>query len=1151
TVTIAALPAVTNATDHPGIAITFSEPVTGLELSDFSTDGISLSNLAGSGADYTVDVTLIGEDGEKSFSLAAGAASDTAGNESLASNVVTTILDTTPPSVVIAGLPDLTNQTSHPGITITFSESVSGLGLDDFDTNGVNLSNLQGSGTDYTVDVLLTGEDGLKSLSLNAGAAADAAGNASLASNTISTTLDTTQPGVTIAALPNPTRETVHTGLAINFSEDVTGLELSDFVTDGMALTNLLGSGTSYTIDVELTGEDGVKSLSLPADAATDSAGNLSLASNIVTTTLDTTPPTVTIASLPATTSQTSFTEVAITFSETVTGFGLDDFATNEMVVSNLQGGGTSYTVDVTITGEDGEKSFSVNAGAAVDAAGNASLASNLVTVTLNTAAPSVTIAGLPSITNQTSFPGVTVTFSEAVSGLEVSDFVVDGVEVSNLQGSDANYTIDVTLTGEDGSKSIFLPAGAAENGLGNLTGDSNTLTTTLDRVAPTVTIAAIPSVTNQTDLGTVAITFSKSVTGLELSDFMTEGVLLSNLAGSGSSYTIDVELIGEDGTKSFSIPASAASDAAGNASLASNTVTSILDTTRPTVVIADLPAITNETTLTDIAINFSEDVTGLDLGGFSTSGVSLSNLQGGGASYTVDALFTGGEGEKSFSLLAGAATDAAGNESLASNVVSTILDATPPTVAIVDLPEFTNETNFPAIAVTFSKSVTGLELSDFATDGVELSNLQGTDASYTVDVELTGEDGTKSFSLAAGAATDAAGNVNTASNTVSTTLDRLAPSVIIADLPEITNQMDLGAIAVTFSKPVSGLELADFNTDGIALSNLTGTGTAYTVNVELTGEDGEKSFSLAAGAATDVAGNVNTASNTVSTTLDREAPSVVIADLPELTNQTDLGAIAVTFSKPVSGLELADFNTNGILLSNLTGSDASYTVDVELTGEDGTKSFFLAAGAASDSAGNVNAASNTVATVLDREQPTVTIAELPEFTNETTFPAIVVTFSKAVSGLELSDFATDGVELSNLTGSDASYTVDVELTGEDGTKSFSLAAGSATDAAGNINTASNTVSTTLDRVAPSVTIADLPMITNQTDLGAIAVTFSKPVSGLELSDFTTDGIALSNLTGTGTAYTVNVELTGEDGEKSFSLAAGAATDVAGNVNTA
>ena len=128
--------------------------------------------------------------------------------------------------------------------------------------------------------------------------------------------------------------------------------------------------------------------VSVPAGAATDAAGNASLAStstdnSVAFSTVDTTAPTVTINQAagqadPTSTSQINFT---VAFSETVTGFTASDisFANSTVggtLTATVTGTGATYNVAVSGMSGAGNVVVSVPAGAATDAAGNASLAS-------------------------------------------------------------------------------------------------------------------------------------------------------------------------------------------------------------------------------------------------------------------------------------------------------------------------------------------------------------------------------------------------------------------------------------------------------------------------------------------------------------------------------------------------------------------------------------------------------------------------------------------------------------------------------------------------------------------------------------------------------------------------------------------------------
>lgn len=117
-------------------------------------------------------------------------------------------------------------------------------------------------------------------------------------------------------------------------------------------------------------------------------------------------------------------------------------------------------------------------------------------------------IAALPAYTNQTSIEGVELTLDEAVALVEAGDFVTDGVTVSSITGAGTTRTLDLTLTGGDGPKTLQLNAGALTSDEGNLNLASNQVSTILDTVAPVTTISSDVSSSQTTQ---VTLTFSAS----------------------------------------------------------------------------------------------------------------------------------------------------------------------------------------------------------------------------------------------------------------------------------------------------------------------------------------------------------------------------------------------------------------------------------------------------------------------------------------------------------------------------------------------------------------------------------------------------------------------------------------------------------------
>src|SRR5262249_39363548 len=125
------------------------------------------------------------------------------------------------------------------------------------------------------------------------------------------------------------------------------------------------------------------------------------------------------------TTGSTTTATYSITaqFTEPVTGFADTDLSLTNATVSNFTPvDGDTYTFDVTAVGQ-GLVSVQVPAAKAKDAANNDNTASNALSWTYDTVAPTVTLSGGP-LTAATSTPTYTITaqFSENVTGFVSGD---------------------------------------------------------------------------------------------------------------------------------------------------------------------------------------------------------------------------------------------------------------------------------------------------------------------------------------------------------------------------------------------------------------------------------------------------------------------------------------------------------------------------------------------------------------------------------------------------------------------------------------------------------------------------------------------------------------------------------------------------------
>ena len=161
----------------------FSQSVTGLTTGGITVTNGTMGALSGSGANYTLPVTPTAQ-GAVTCQVNAGVA-----NGNTASNTASVIYDSVAPTVIVA--PTGTSTTSSPiTFTLSFSESVTGLGVGNITLVNGSKGTLSGSGANYTLPVTPTGQ-GAVTCTVNAGAATDAATNPNTVSNTASVTFDT------------------------------------------------------------------------------------------------------------------------------------------------------------------------------------------------------------------------------------------------------------------------------------------------------------------------------------------------------------------------------------------------------------------------------------------------------------------------------------------------------------------------------------------------------------------------------------------------------------------------------------------------------------------------------------------------------------------------------------------------------------------------------------------------------------------------------------------------------------------------------------------------------------------------------------------------------------------------------------------------
>jgi len=387
---------------------------------------------------------------------------------------------------------------------------------------------------------------------------------------------------------------------------------------------------------------------------------------------------------------------------------------------------------------------------------------------------------------------------------------------------------------------------------------------------------------------------------------------------------------------------------------------------------------------------------------------------------------------------------------------------------------------------------------------------------------------------------------------------------------------------AVTFSKPVIGVDISDFKLNvvndlvnnppgltGASITGVSGLGSNYTVTVSTGTDSGSLGlYLLDDNSISDTSSNplggalLNDGDFTSgqSYTIDRVSPRV--ASMARVSDRAPTNATAVdytvTFTSTVTGVDVTDFSvTNngfiGATVVNVTGSGTTYTVSINTGPNSGILRLDLVDNnSIVDEAGNplggwgINSQICWNVTTLDKSLPTVTVVKISA--NPTNAPSVSfkATFSEPVTGVDGSDFrltldpGLTGALITKVAGSGTDYMITASTGSGTGTLRLDLIDNdSITDIAGNkpggegIGNGDYTSgeSYSIDTTPPSVVSiirTGSPDPTSMSDVDFI-ITFSENVTGVDSSDFSASapdltGVSIVSVTASGpNSYTVVV----------------------------
>ncbi len=571
-----------------------------------------------------------------------------------------------------------------------------------------------------------------------------------------------------------------------------------------------------------------------------------------------------------------------VTFSTAVTGVSAANFSLSGSdvtgVISSVSGSGTAWTVTVTGVSGDGTLGLDLSAVADINDGNNGPLEATHTsdqTYTVDQTGPTVT-----SITRRTPGTGVTnadtlvfrVTFSEAVSNLDVADFAVTGTTgtVTGVVSAGGN-AYDVTVSGGDlaGLNGTVALAFSGSQNITDSLGNPLTATTptgtnnssyTLDNTPPAVT-----SIVRQTAAGSAAavvyrVTFSEAPAATPATgDFAVSGTTatvtgVTSVGGNAYDVTIsggNLASVDAAVTLAFANGQTIA-DAAGNA---------LVPTYTSGVSVASIDRVGAASTKgaagLDFTVTFNQAVDGVTANDFTvlkgagvtgTPVITIAAGADGSSTYTVHVAGLAGDGAVELDL-AGIGTGVVAHgaampiATAATSGQAYTLDNTGPTITSIERQTPSGAyTNADSVVyrVTFNEAVSNLHAADFAvtgTTGTVTGVASAGGNAYDVTVSggnLAGLNGTITLSLASGQdITDALGNALTITAPTGTdhstyTIDNTAPTLV-----SIVRQTTPGlAASVVFRVTFDGAMAATAVARDFTVTGTTGTVT----NVALVG---------------------------------------------------------------------------------------------------------------------------------------------------------------------------------------------------------------------------------------------------------------------------------------------------------------------------
>lgn len=837
---------------------------------------------------------------------------DLAGNVSSASSPLSVTIDTAAPTSVALSTNSGATSTAGSGATLATllasdSTAITYALATGNGSNDLNNGSFTISGSTLSVGGSALGA-GVYKLYLSA---TDLAGNVSYLAqtfivNTVPSVSSIVRAGGAVAAVSGSATSTTYT---VTFSESVTGVDSGDFVltstgTASGTVSGVTGSGSTYSITVSGLSGDGTMRLDLK-NSGTGIQSGASVAINGGYTSGQTYLLDHTAPSAPSTPDLASGGDSGGSSTDNITSVSQPSFTGSAESGSTviLYAGGTeigrttatggAWTIVPTAPLSTGPHQITATA---TDAAGNVSAASTALSVNIDTVAPaSVALS-------TTSAAVITSTAGAAIATLSATDAnaITYALAVGNGTNDADNGSFAISGNG--------LNVGGAALGAGNyhIYLSATDAAGNVSYLAQTITVQNVPVVTSIVRAGGAAsgiaasatsasytVTFSESVTGVDISDFVltasgSASGAIASVSGVGATYTVTVNSLAGDGTLRLNLKASGTGILNSGSVAIGNGYTSgaiyALDHSAPAA--PSLPLLASSDDSGSSNTDHVTSVTTPTFSGTAEAGSTVTLYEGSTVLGT--AVATGGVWSITSSTLATGThaltvktTDAAGNVSAASSALTLTVDtaaAAPTGLALASGSDsgVTGDgiTRFATPTVSGSgEAFAAITLYD--TDGTTVigTTTAGANGAWSIVVNATLSDGAHTLKAAQ---TDLAGNVSVLSTGLALTIDTQPP--VAPGAPGLDAASDTGTlgdnVTQTSAPVIKGTAIANAV---VQLYDTNGTTLLGTVTADNAGNWSITSTSLSAGVHTltakqlDTAGNQSAASLSLALTI--EAP--------------------------------------------------------------------------------------------------------------------------------------------------------------------------------------------------------------------------------------------------------------------------------------